>query len=133
MEIRLAVLADYAATTGEGKLVIAGIFDTLSAIKVPAAHPRVALAFRLHVLPEEGSDHRVKVQYVDPDGNRILELGGPIPVQGMHPERGADAQFVINFEPLPVPAFGRHAFDIFVDDRYEETVALDVIQMQTQG
>lgn len=130
MEIRLAVLADYAATTAEGKLVIAGVFDKLFAAELPAAHPRVSLAFRVHVLPEEGREHALKVQYVDPDGNKLLELGGPIPLQQFDAERGADAQFVISFEPLPVNALGRHAFDIFIDDRYEETVSLEVIELK---
>lgn len=128
MELRLAVLSDYAAVTDQGKLVIAGIFDVISTEGLPSAHPRVALALRIHLLPEESGEHKLSVQYVGPDGNKILEFGGPIPAPPQFdPENGSDAQFVINFEPLPIQAVGRHAFEIFLDDEFADAVALNIV------
>lgn len=130
MEVRLAVLADYAAVTDEGKLVIAGVFDTISTEGLPSAHSRVALALRVHLLPEESGEHKLSVRYVDPDGNKILEFGGPIPEPPMvDAENGADAQFVLNFEPLPIQAIGGHSFEIFLDDEYADAVALNVVKV----
>jgi hypothetical protein len=130
MEVRLAVLADYAAVTDQGKLVIAGIFDTITAPGLPSAHSRVSLALRVHLLPEEGTEHNLSVRYVDPDGNTLLDFGGPIPAPPqVDAEHGSNAQLVINFEPLPLEAYGRHAFEVFVDDEYVDAVPLEIVQM----
>lgn len=129
MEIRLAALADYATTTDQGKLVIAGVFDVISAAGVPTTHPRVALAIRVHFLPEEGREHQLSVQYVDPDGKKLLDVGGPIQVPQTDTADGADAQFVINFEPLPIEAYGLHAFEIFIDGQAVGTVPLNISKM----
>jgi hypothetical protein len=128
VEIRLAVLADYAAVTDDGKLVVAGVFDTLAVAELPAAHAHVAIAVRIHVPVGEGPEHDIAVRFVDPDGQQLLEMGGRLPVRHFDAERGAIAQIVVNLEPLAVQRLGTHAFDIFLDDEYAHTVNLEVVQ-----
>jgi len=43
MEVVLAVLADYANVSQEGKLNIMGIFDIISSEKFPTFHPEMKL------------------------------------------------------------------------------------------
>lgn len=47
MKPTLLVLADAAAVTADGKLVIHGIFDQLRAPKLPATHPSMALVYQV--------------------------------------------------------------------------------------
>jgi len=68
MEIDLAVIADYAAVSGDGKLVVAGIFDRITAADMPAVHPMMALAFRVTTDPGPSSTHSVEVHLADPEG-----------------------------------------------------------------
>ena len=65
MQVTLAVLADWAATTVHGKLVIAGVFETINAPALPATHPMMALALRLAADPGESSNHRLTLRLVD--------------------------------------------------------------------
>jgi len=39
VNVELAVLVDYATTTADGKLIIAGVFDVISVASFPAWHP----------------------------------------------------------------------------------------------
>ena len=47
MLVKLAVLADYANVTSDGKLNILGIFDRMNVLNLPAVHPQMNLVLRL--------------------------------------------------------------------------------------
>ncbi len=133
MEIDLAVVADYAAVTQEGKLVIAGVFDRVLATRLPWSHPSMSLVFRLRVHPGEGRAHEVRVTCVDPDGVEVL----PPLLQRMEaPEGGpteeASANFVLGIGGVNLGKPGRHHFEIFVDGRHERTVPFDVVLQRKQ-
>lgn len=128
MEIDLAVIADYAAVTQEGKLVIAGVFDRVLAPRLPWQHPSMSLVFRLRVHPGEERGHEIRVACVDPDGREVL----PPLLQRMEappagPLDDASANFVLGIGGVNIGRAGRHHFEIFVDGRHERTVAFDVV------
>lgn len=51
MKNTLLVLADAAAVTSDGKLIIHGIFDQLRAAKLPAVHPSMTIVFQVKEAP----------------------------------------------------------------------------------
>ena len=51
MDLDFAVIADYAATTTDGKLMIGGIFDTIWVNEVPAVQPFMSVVLRLRAHP----------------------------------------------------------------------------------
>ena len=53
MQVKLALLADYANVTAEGKLNILGIFDRINVVGVPAVHPQMHFILRLEAHPAE--------------------------------------------------------------------------------
>jgi hypothetical protein len=127
MEIEFAVIADYAATTNENKLVVGGIFDTIFASEVPANHPFMALAVRVHAHPGEVGRHAVTVRLVDPDGTEVIQpLQAPFEIGGMDPLEGGSADLVLQLSGVPLRTFGRHSFDILIDGRFEKGVKLNV-------
>ena len=89
MELKLAVLADYATTTDQGKLVLGGVFDTLMMQRFPGVHPQMAVAIRLAAGPDEGNNHHVTVRLLDPRGNDVIPaMEGDLEVPGRrHPVR----------------------------------------------
>ena len=51
MELTLALLADYANISREGKLNIMGIFEQIFALSFPAVHAQLQLVLRLESSP----------------------------------------------------------------------------------
>ena len=134
MDVKLAALADYAATSSQDdKLILAGVFDAVFSQVYPVTYGRTFLAFRVHFGPTEGIEHTIQVQLVDPDGNRLVEVGGPIELPDLADDFGGDAQFVMDFAGLPLPAPGVYAFDVFIDEQFVQTVDLYAWQVDAEG
>jgi hypothetical protein len=125
MEITLAALADYASTTNQGKLVIGGVFDTITTRKLPARHPMMALALRIQAQPHEPRAHGVSVRFVDPDGEQVLpELKARLQFPNAPESERATAQLVLNMPGVTFKGPGRHAIDLFIDGRQFASVPL---------
>lgn len=127
MNIELALLADYAAVTQEGKLVAAGIFHRLNPPELPWQHPTMFIALRVHFHPGEEGDHKLKLRLVDPDGVEIVALDADTHVGAGDPVEGFNMQMVLSLNNIPFKVRGRHAFDVFLDGRYEHTVPITVV------
>lgn len=127
MNVELALLADYASVSRDGKLTAAGIFERLGPPELPWQHPTMHLALRIHYHPGEEGDHQVKIRLVDPDGVEVVALDADATVDKLDPIEGGGAQIVLSLNNVPFKKGGRHAFDIFLDGRYEHTVPLLVV------
>jgi len=132
LRVANALVADYAAQTNDGKLVVAGIFDTLYCLgNMPIRHPHMAIAIRIHLHPGEARKHQIRMKLVDPDGRDIVpEIEGEFEVPIVDPVVGASAQFVLNLDNVEFNSIGRYSFDIFIDGRFEESVHLNVFSGQ---
>ena len=82
MNVRLAVLADYANVTGDGKLNILGIFDRINLLQIPAVHPQMHLVLRIEAHPSgigvlvdstEGSCRNIELEALEI--HAALEVG----------------------------------------------------------
>src|SRR5688572_1005154 len=72
MEITLAVLADAANRSTEGKLNILGAFGNLYATGYPTGHPLMQLVLRMQASPGEvGQTKELKIVLIDADGHRV--------------------------------------------------------------
>ncbi|NOT29677.1 MAG: hypothetical protein HOP15_04415, partial [Planctomycetes bacterium] len=79
MHARLAVLADAANTTAEGKLNILGEFNVIFAARVPFTWPRMFLALKLETDPGEGGQHTLRIRVIDEDARLVApEIQGAI-------------------------------------------------------
>lgn len=128
MEIRFATVADTANVSREGKLNITGMFTTIWAAHDPPVHwPSMDLVIILETDASEVGEHSLEIKFVDADGEVLQTQGGtfdaPQPSTPGFPQR---IQFVLSYRGLEFPRFGDYAFDIFIDDRYGDTVFLHV-------
>jgi len=91
LRVATALIADYAAQTNDGKLIVAGIFDTLFCLgDTPFRHPHMAVAIRIHLHPGEAPKHQIRMKLVDPDGvDTVPELEGEFEVPVVDPTAGA--------------------------------------------
>ena len=126
VNVELALLADYAAVTRDGKLLAAGIFDLLAPPALPWQHPTMFVALRVHFHPGEGGSHQIKLRLVNPDGAEIVSLDAEAIVSIADPLDGSSIQVVLSMNNIPFRDAGRHAFDLFLDGRYEHTIPLKV-------
>jgi len=123
----LAVLADYAATTDDGKLLIAGVFETINTPALPAVHPMMALALRIAAAPGEAGNHRLTLKLVDPAGEEVIPaLDGEISLGEMHPVEGGRAQIILNMPGVKFASAGKHRIDVILDGQLKHSLDLFV-------
>ena len=127
MDLELAVIADYAANTSDGKLVIGGIFDTIWVQELPAVQPFMAVVMRIRAHPGEEGGHDVRVRLVDPDGHEVIEgLDAPLMLAELDPLDGGTAQMILQLAGVQFENHGRHSIDLFLDGRFERSLPLFV-------
>jgi len=134
---QLALIADSANVSVEGKLNILGEFDTIWAQSAPANHPSLWFVAKLITHESDIGKHRVLLRLVDEDGNTVLPpltaaLEIPAPAEG----RAGDPRsvpVVLGLNNLPFASFGAYTFELRVDDRIVAQVPLYVRQLQQLG
>jgi hypothetical protein len=130
MELDYALLAD-AAQVSEGKtFVLGGGVSILWRTQYPASLG-ISLVSQFTIdRSEAGTEHTVRIQVVDEDGNPLLqEIRGEIRVELPPPEARIPRNvplavpLVIPFPDLPVvQRSGAYAVNILLDDRHVKTL-----------
>jgi hypothetical protein len=123
MELRYALLSDFANATQEGKLNVMGIFDRLYALTFPAVHRQLFLITSIETEPEdEGQTRDIQIQMINADGIVLTELRGQI-------NFGIGKQ-VFNqihvFQDLRFEIAGSYQFNIFFESRMVKTLDLEL-------
>jgi hypothetical protein len=126
MQVKLALLADYANVTAEGKLNILGIFDRISVNEIPAVHPQMHLILRLEAHPaERNRAHNVEIRLYDPDGQTVFEVKGDVVPQGVTGETIATNQ-ILTLNNLQLSKSGGYNFVVFINNDLKSEVPLGV-------
>lgn len=126
MQVKLAVLADYANVTGDGKLNILGIFDRMTVVELPAVHPQMHLVLRLEAhSAEQDRVHTVEIRLHDPDGQTIFDVTGEIVPHGDAGSPVSTNQ-ILTLNNLQLMKIGGYTFLIFVNNDLKAEVPLAV-------
>lgn len=129
MRMNFAAIADYAAVTGDGKLVIAGIFDRITVAELPAVHPSMALAFRIEGEFGSRTRHQVSIRIVNPRGEDVIEpVTAEMNMISTDAEVPPGAQFVLSLPGVRFEQHGTHNVEIGVDGKHLETIVLRVVR-----
>lgn len=124
MHVTLAILADYANVTADGKLNILGIFDRMNVTNLPAVHPQMNLVLRLEAhSAERDRSHPVEIRLHDPDGQTVFEVKGEIVPQG-EPGHNISTNQILTLNNLQLGKTGDYTFIVFVNNDLKAEIPL---------
>ena len=127
----LAVAADYANVSSDGKLNIMGIFQELRPDALPAQVPRMYLVISWDAGPAEfGSHKKVRVTYMGPDDEQLASLDTDMQVpQAARPGERAVFHQILDIKGLPILVTGPHAIHVLSSGETKTTVPLYVREL----
>jgi hypothetical protein len=128
MLVRLAVLAEAANQTSDGKLNILGEFNLIWAAAFPVSWPRIFLVLKLEVEPGDPPQQKLRIRILDEDANSIgptlegdVDLGrrfrSGIPVVGA---------CMLEFRNALFPKAGTYEFEVTLGNELLTSVPLYV-------
>lgn len=131
MEVTLAVVADYANITAEGKLNIMGVFDVVRTSVLPARLPQMRLVFMIEgQYAERDRQQHIEIVFQDPNGKTILRLEGAFVLTGGVPGEPLVSHQIIELTDTPLFSGGVHLFAIFVNNTLLRQVKLNVLLIE---
>src|SRR5687768_3606735 len=126
MQVKLALLADYANVTAEGKLNILGIFDRISANQIAAVHPQMHLILRLEADPaERDRPHNIEIRLYDSDGQIVLEVKVDVVPHGQVGETIASNK-ILTLNNLQLDKADGYTFVLLVNNDLKSELPLGV-------
>lgn len=132
LKISLAVLADAANISKEGKLNLTGIFNNINAVNFPASHPWMVLVFLLEGDRSDAiSEHKLKIDMIDEDGNLVIpSIEGAIKFT-VGPQGDIYAPQILQLANIQFKKSGRHEFKIIINGEVRASVPINVIKLES--
>ena len=135
MDVTLAILADYANVSQDGKLNIMGIFQEVNPPVLPFQLPQMYLVVSFEAGPAEfNSVKNIRIALLDSDGNERLALEGRVQVP--RPPRPGSRAFInqtIGLNGVSFERAGDYEFAILIGGETRGTAALHVNEPSTGG
>ena len=131
MKVEILTLCDFATTDAAGKLNILGSFDRMNVPQMPLVYPICALAMKLRFSEIETGQKRIRLSFMDADGNPVLPaLDAQMNIAMPPGEPTATLPLVLIVPPIKLQRFGEYSIDLAVDGRQEASIPLYVRQAQ---
>jgi hypothetical protein len=122
MKIPMALIADEANISQEGKLHVLGVFDRIASATFPMVHPKMVYVFRVEAgYGDGGRPVPVRVRLIDADGGTLFEAGGEIVAPEVEPGDFATAHQLFTLLGIQFPQAGMYKFVVEVGDLTHET------------
>jgi hypothetical protein len=135
MDVKLALLADAANVSQEGKLNILGTFANINATHFPTRHPEMQLVLRFEASPAEADmEKTLEVKVLDEDGQQIGGAGGKFLVGSPAPSgRRIRMQTIMRITDAVFPQPGDYTFAVLIDGKTEAEVPLSLTLVEAEG
>ena len=128
MDVTLALAADYANITAEGKLNILGVFTAVNVPQFPFVLPQMYLVLSYETSAAELTrEVPVQVALLDSENNEVMALSGTILAQGaLRPDGQVVLNQLVGLVGLTFSRPGAHRFVISVDGELKRTIRIQV-------
>ena len=133
MDVTLALLADAANVSADGKLNILGIFNALGAHSFPVVHPQMALVLRFEASrAEEGKGRQIELQLSDSDGQKMFKIGAQlmVPTGGSAPGTPIRLNHILMLNNIQFPRAGDYVFSVLVGDDQKASIDLKIVEVR---
>lgn len=111
LKVALALIADEANLSQEGKLNVMGAFDRIAASNFPTVHPKMVFVFRIDAgFGDGGGPVDVRVRLMDEDGGTLFDAGGELQAPEVQPGEMASAYQMFNLVGIRFPKPGTYKF-----------------------
>ena len=133
MDVTLALLADGANVTQDGKLNILGVFNALGAANFPATHPQMYLVMRFEASrAEEGKSKNIEIQLADGDGNKLFGVATTLVVPPGVPGQPIRMNHILALNGVRFPKAGDYVFNILVGDDQKAAIDLKLLEAKLE-
>jgi hypothetical protein len=133
MKIPMALLADEANVSQEGKLNVLGVFDRIAAASFPVVHPKLVFVFRVQAeYTDQGPPVPVRVRLLDQDGAVLFEATGELAPPPVGPGEFVTANQIFTLVGVQFPQPGLYNFVLTVGEELHET-PLSLVQAPWGG
>jgi hypothetical protein len=127
METKLALLADCANVTRDGKLDLMGVSNTINARALPWVQPQVQIVLQFEVEPADwDTEKSIEVQLVDADGNQLSAMQGKIKVARPKTDKPSQMNWILSANNLRFNSQGDYIFVLRLDGQIESEIPLRV-------
>lgn len=124
----MALIADEANISQEGKLNVLGAFDRIAAAKFPVIHPKMVFVFRIEAgYGDGGRKEAVRVRLMDADGVVLFEAGGEIGAPEVGPGDFATAYQLFTLAGIRFPEPGPYKFVITLGELAPHETPLQLV------
>ncbi|MGH2516398.1 MAG: DUF6941 family protein [Ktedonobacterales bacterium] len=131
MKVQLAVIADQANVSGDGKLNVLGVFNNIFAYQMPTVHLKMYLVMQYVIeTSDRGQTRHIALKFRDPDGTDLLGLDAREQFTADAPLIVTNPQ-IIELTLIRFEKFGEYHFAIEVDDQVLATIPLRLVQVPT--
>jgi hypothetical protein len=126
MKVKLAVVADAANVSQEGKLNIMGIFEAIRSPTIPARHAQLTVVVCLEADPSErGRSYTLDMDLMDEDGKSIQKLPSlSFTAPSEETPRPMMIRAIATVTDLIFPKYGDYTLSIIVDNHFLENVRI---------
>jgi hypothetical protein len=129
MKIPVALLADEANISQEGKLNVLGAFDRIAAARFPTLHPRMVFVFRVHAeYADAGERFATRVRLMDEDGGTLFDASGELVAPPLAPGEFITANQLFSLVGVRFPRPGHYKFVLNVGALGPHETPLRVMQ-----
>lgn len=127
----LFLVADYANITGDGKLNVMGIFNSINSFNFPARHSSMYLIAKLSPeISEYGQRRSFTILLMDADGSHILDLSGEFDVPRGQNGKKPEVNIMFELKDVVFTKPGRYLFVLLIDKDQKDEVTLHVNQVE---
>ena len=131
MDVTLALLADAANVSADGKLNILGIFNGLGAASFPVIHPQMALVLRFEASrAEEGKTRAIELQLADSDGRKVFQIGAQLVVPTGAPGSLIRLNHILMLNNIQFPKAGDYVFNVLIGDDQKAAIDLKIVEVR---
>lgn len=131
MKPLLFLVADYANITGEGKLNVMGIFNSISSFNFPARHSSLYLIAKLSPeMSEYGQKRTFTILLMDADANHIVEVVGEFDVPKGQDGKKPEVNIMFELKDVVFAKPGRYVFVLLIDKDQKDEITLHVNQIE---